>query len=127
MSAHAPDARLKGGVFGLNHTAVLLAWIVPAKAKISHQITERSQAAAVFSGRFRKFNQQYRLWITLHKTVDNGPELRDIAAKADHVVIDQFNSHGAKFDDVLRRIHRSVEGREMTHAQCLGCQDRGQF
>ena len=91
---------------------------LPGEAEIAHQFDELFQAAQivvpVVAG---EFGQQDRIRLAPDEAIDGGAEHRVVARQLDHRAIDQFDRGGPQLDDVLRRVHRLVEGGEMADAE----------
>ncbi len=110
MRPDTPDPCLKSRIHGFDQIT----------AEIRHQIAQVGQTLQVLRlVILRKLDQQQGRRIAAHKFINDRSELRDVAAKRDHVVIDQLDRHRTQFDDVLGCIHRCPEGREVADAQHL--------
>ncbi len=118
--AHFPEFLLHGRIDDFDDAA--------RQATFPHQCHQILQAAnllvAILTG---EFHQQDRLGLAFHALVDDRSECRIATRKIDHRAVDQFHRCGFQLDDVLRRLHRLVERREMTHAQRLVSRQRRQF
>ena len=117
--AHRGDVGLERGVGGAHHCAGM--------AEIAHQFVkfcqlrgERCVVVAV------ELDDQQRVGFADQHAVDGGAEDRDAAAEIDHGAIDQFDRLGIELHDVLRRLHRAAECRELADAQQLARLDRMQ-
>ena len=88
------------------------------EAEIAHQFDELSQAPQIVVGVVAgELGQQDRVGFASDKAIDHRAEHRVVARQLDHRAIDQLDRGRAELDDVLRRIHRLVEGREMADAE----------
>ena len=96
-------------------------------AEIAHQLFElvqlRRERRVVVAV---ELDDQQRVRLADQHPVDGGAEDRNAAAEVDHGAIDQFHRLGVELHDVLRRLHRAAEGRELADAQHLARLDRMQ-
>jgi hypothetical protein len=110
--AHLPHRRLETGVERLDDRA--------GKAEVGHQFTQLRELLqlrlALVAG---KLDQQQRIWLAAHETIDGLAKQRNLARQIDHGAIDQFDRGRVEPDDMLGRVHRLVKAREMANAQHL--------
>ena len=74
-----------------------------------------------------ELDQQQRIRLAAHEALDGGAEHRDLARQLDHGAVHQLDRGRIELDDVLGRVHRLVEGREMADAEHLVRRDRLQL
>ena len=105
------------------HTALWKAGSVASmtragEAEIAHQLDELLEAAQIVVGVVAgEFGEEDRLRLALDEAVDGRAEHRVVARQLDHRAVDQLDRRRAQLDDVLGRVHRLVEAREMADAE----------
>ncbi len=108
--AHVPHRALEGGVGRLDDGA--------GEAEIAHQFDELLEAAQIVVGVLAgEFAEEDRVGLAPDKALDDRAEDGVVAGQLDHRAIDQLDRRGAQLDDVLGRLHRLVEAREMADAE----------
>ena len=94
-------------------------------AEIAHQFLEliqlRDKRRIVVAV---ELDDQQRVRFADQHPVDRRAEDRDAAAEIDHRAIDQFHRLGIELHDMLRRLHRVAECRELADAEQLARLDR---
>ena len=114
------DAALHAGVDGIDDTAAPRRALVPAEAEVPHHLVKLAQPALVLRHiLFGELDEKKRRRIAAHRLFDRRLEDRDGAGELDHRVIDQFHRHRIERDEMLRRVHRLVESREMADSHDL--------
>jgi hypothetical protein len=118
--AHFPEFALHGGINHFDDAA--------GQTAIGHQLDQFFQLAdllvAIVTG---KLHQQDRRRLAFDALVDDGQEGRVAARQTDHRVVDQLDRRRLQFDDVLRRLHRLEERREMADAESFVFRQRRQL
>ncbi len=100
----------------------LRARLVEAIAEIAHQFGKLLQPAQILVLIvLAEFDQQDRIRLAAHETLQRRTEHRDLAGQLDHGAVDQFDRDRLQPDDVLGRIHRIVEAAEMAGADRAAC------
>ena len=111
--ADLPQSLLRRLVKHLDHRA--------GQAQVAHQLDQRAQlrqqCAAVVAA---ELDQQNRRRLAQQRGLDRRTECWVVARQIDHRSVDQFDRAGPELDDVLGRVHRCVEAREVHHPQQLG-------
>ena len=116
--AHLPQVLLRRVVGHLDHAA--------RQAEVAHQLDQlaepRQQRLLVVAG---ELDQQDRRRLADQRRLDRRPEGRVGERQLDHGAVDQLDRGRPQLDDVLRRVHRGAEGREVDDAQHLGARQLG--
>ncbi len=106
------------------HLAPLLSQAMPRSPMSAPSRFSRRKFSSVVLG---EFDKQDRLGIAAQERIDGRLEHRDVAGKAEHGAIDQFDRDRPELDDVLRRRHRFVEAAEMAGADRAAAEQRREF
>ena len=118
--AHLPDRFLLARVGHLDDGL--------RQAEIAHQFLEPVEAAQIFGLIvLGELDEQQRIRRAANVFVHHGPEHGDVARQLDQGAVDQLDGDGTELDDVLGRLHRPAERREMADAERLVARLRRQL
>ncbi len=117
--SHFPQVLLRAGLQQLHDAA--------GEAQVRHELREALHAphllVAIVAG---ELHQQDRVGRAAHMGVDGGREGGNRARELDHRAVHELHGAGPQLHDVLGRVHRVVEAREVRHAERLVLRDRGE-
>ncbi len=123
--AHLADRGLQFGVEHLDHAAPARADVAPGVAEIAHHLVEPQKPAEILLlVVLAELHEQDRLRIAAHDRVDGRLEHRDVARQPEHGAVDRLHRDRPELDDVLGRLHRALEGREVAGADRAAAHER---
>ena len=89
----------------------------PRSAISSPKLLELCQIVGLIF--FGEFDDQQRIGIAAHGSIDHRPEHRNVAAERDHGPVDQFHGDWPQLHQMLGGIHRLIKAAEMADAEHL--------
>ena len=123
--AHLVDGGLQLGIEHLDHATPFRSRLVPAEAKVAHELMQPQQTAeALAIILLRELDEQDGFGIAVHDRVGRGLKHRDLARQCEHGAVHELDRNRAELHDVLGRIHRLREIAEMAGADCAAAEQR---
>ena len=99
--------------------------MAPGVAEVAHQFGEPQQPAEILVlVVLAELDEQDRFGIAAHHGVDRRLEHGDVAREPEHGAVDQLDRDRPELDDVLRRLHRTLEAAEVAGADRAAAEQR---
>jgi hypothetical protein len=112
------DLSLEALIGDWNHAAPANARAAPVEAEVAHRLGQSVELFLV--GRLRAFvelDEEDGGGLATDEAFNGGAEERDLARQTDHGRVHEFDRDRVELHEVLGRVHRLVEGWEVTDAE----------